>query len=236
MRSVSVGQSLKKSTLAKPGRSRRQARSGAGMPCPGSCGAQSGLENNGGRIARRIPDHAERDGHTSAILMVLGARKVSDQGVRAELSHFVSQVGAVPVIVVANSDEPAEILAALESGARGYIPTSVKVRVAAEAIGLARAGGIFVPASSILRLREVIHAASGSTRPLSGMFTTRQAGVVEAIRQGKPNKIIAYELNLCESTVKDFRVGIVAPCSPKQTTRFTFSMKRRRDGEDPCRS
>ena len=39
----------------------------------------------------------------SAILMVLGARKVTDQGVRAELLHFVSQVGAVPVIVLADS-------------------------------------------------------------------------------------------------------------------------------------
>jgi DNA-binding NarL/FixJ family response regulator len=139
---------------------------------------------------------------TSAILIVLGARKVTDQGVRTELSQFVSDVDAIPVIVLADSDEPAEILAALESGARGYIPTSVRVRVAAEAIGLARAGGIFVPASSILRLREVIQAASGSTRPLSAIFTTREAGVVAALRQGKPNKIIAYELNLCESTVK----------------------------------
>src|SRR5262249_14789404 len=80
------------------------------------------------------------DTDASAILVILGARRVSDQSVRAELLQFVSEVGAIPVIVVADSDEPAEILAALESGARGYIPTSVKVRVAAEAIGLARAG------------------------------------------------------------------------------------------------
>ena len=41
------------------------------------------------------------DAHTSAILVVLGARKVSDEGVRSELSHFLSEVDAIPVIVVA---------------------------------------------------------------------------------------------------------------------------------------
>ncbi len=35
-----------------------------------------------------------------------------------------------------------------------------------------------------------------------GMFTVRQAEVVEALRKGKANKIIAYELKLRESTVK----------------------------------
>jgi DNA-binding NarL/FixJ family response regulator len=36
----------------------------------------------------------------------------------------------------------------------------------------------------------------------TGVFTHRQLQVVEAIKKGKPNKIIAYELNMCESTVK----------------------------------
>lgn len=147
---------------------------------------------------RHLTDAAE----PSAFLVILGARKVTDQSVRAELLHFVAEVGTVPVIVVADSDEPGEILAALESGARGYIPTSVTVRVAAEATGLARAGGIFVPASCLLAFREVIHASANSAPPLTGMFTTREAAVVEALRKGKANKIIAYELNLCESTIK----------------------------------
>ena len=130
------------------------------------------------------------------------------------------------MIVVADSDEPAEILAALEIGARGYIPTNVNVRVAAEAIGLARAGGIFVPASSILRLREVIHAASSNTSPtLSGMFTTREAGVVEALRQGKPNKIIAYELNMCESTVKVHVRNIMKKLKATNRTEIAYKVR-----------
>jgi DNA-binding NarL/FixJ family response regulator len=33
-------------------------------------------------------------------------------------------------------------------------------------------------------------------------LTARERKVVQAIQRGKPNKIIAYDLNMCESTVK----------------------------------
>jgi len=170
---------------------------------------------------QNIPSEFE----AAAILVVLGARKVTDQSVRAELLHFVAEVGAIPVIVVADSDEPGEILAALESGARGYIPTSVKVKVAAEAIGLARAGGIFVPASGVLALREMIHATASSARPLTGMFTTREAAVVEALRKGKANKIIAYELNLCESTVKVHIRNIMKKLKATNRTEVAYKLR-----------
>ena len=90
--------------------------------------------------------NAQLEADASAILLILGSRKVTDQSVRTELVRFASEVRPIPVIVVADSDGPDDILTALESGAKGYIPTSVKVKVAAEAIKLARAGGIFVPA------------------------------------------------------------------------------------------
>src|SRR5262245_48173001 len=63
---------------------------------------------------QKLPSESE----ASAVLVILGARKLADQSVRAELTQFVADVGSVPVIVVADSDEPAEILAALESGAK----------------------------------------------------------------------------------------------------------------------
>lgn len=169
--------------------------------------------------------HSEDASEPSAFLVILGARKVTEQSVRADLLHFVAEVGAVPVIVVADSDEPGEILAALESGARGYIPTSVTVRVAAEATGLARAGGIFVPASCLLALREVIHATANSARPLTGMFTVREAAVVEALRKGKANKIIAYELNLCESTVKVHIRNIMKKLKATNRTEVAYKLR-----------
>jgi DNA-binding NarL/FixJ family response regulator len=43
--------------------------------------------------------------------------------------------------------------------------------------------------------------ASPVPRP-SGGVTAREAAVIRALQQGKSNKVIAYELNMCESTVK----------------------------------
>jgi DNA-binding NarL/FixJ family response regulator len=103
---------------------------------------------------------------------------------------------------LADNDELAQIMPALEAGAHGYIPSSVGIEVCIEAIKLALAGGIFVPASSILAMRQMIEVGATQSKPIVGMFTDRQAEVVEALRRGKPNKIIAYELKLRESTVK----------------------------------
>jgi DNA-binding NarL/FixJ family response regulator len=112
------------------------------------------------------------------------------------------QFVTTPVIVLADTDDLAQIVKALESGARGYIPSSIGIDVCMEAIKLTLAGGIFVPASSVLAMHQLVRSSSGVANPLAGLLTARQAEVVEALRRGKANKIIAYELKLRESTVK----------------------------------
>jgi len=169
--------------------------------------------------------HIPSETEAAAILVVLGGRNVSDPRVGAELSQLVENVRGVSVIVVADSDEPSDILAALECGARGYIPTNVKVKVAAGAIALACAGGTFVPASGVLAIREMIHANANTSRPLTGMFTTREAAVVEALRKGKANKIIAYELNLCESTVKVHIRNIMKKLKATNRTEVAYKLR-----------
>jgi DNA-binding NarL/FixJ family response regulator len=146
----------------------------------------------------------EKDLHPPlrAILLNLGGRKVTDSNVANEITRLTAEFRSIPVVVLADTDDLTQILKALEYGARGYIPTSVRIDVCVEAIGLAIAGGIFVPASSVLAMRHLIDSSTQEARPLAGMFTLRQAEVVQALRRGKANKIIAYELNLRESTVK----------------------------------
>jgi DNA-binding NarL/FixJ family response regulator len=137
-----------------------------------------------------------------AILLNVGSKRITDPAVSAEIRKVSTECGSTPVIVLADTDELAQIVKALEYGARGYIPSSVGIEVCIEAVGLALAGGIFVPASSVLAMRQVLESGNTQTPPMAGMFTARQAEVVEALRRGKANKIIAYELKLRESTVK----------------------------------
>ncbi len=102
--------------------------------------------------------------------------------------------------LLCDSEDPGEIVERLNEGARGYIPTNVSLKVAIEAMRLVRAGGVFVPASCLLQRRGGAEEA-GAADPRS-QFTPRQTAVLEQLQKGKANKIIAFELNMKESTVK----------------------------------
>ena len=59
-----------------------------------------------------------------------------------------------------------------------------------------------MPASCVASASRQMLATSDATERQASFFTSRQSAVVEALKRGKANKIIAYELNMCESTVK----------------------------------
>jgi DNA-binding NarL/FixJ family response regulator len=115
----------------------------------------------------------------------------------------LADAGAMPPVVLLSETEDAdEILAALEKGAKGVIPTSASLSVMINAMRLVRAGGTYVPAGSLISARTAAETRTGDKKPRNSMFTERQESVIKAIRRGKANKIIAYELNMQESTVK----------------------------------
>lgn len=120
-----------------------------------------------------------------------------------DLDRLMRVAPQLPVVILSDGEELQQIRAAIDSGARGYIPTSLKLAVAVEALRLVRAGGVFVPATSVMT--APLHHSDGPRAGEQGqtpIFTPRQAAVVEAIARGKANKLIARELNMCESTVK----------------------------------
>lgn len=137
-----------------------------------------------------------------AVLFNIGGRSVADPDLVAEISELVAAFESSAVVLLADDDDLSAVMKALELGVRGYIPTSVGIEICVQAISLAIAGGRFVPASSVLTLRKVLGVRGDSYRSIASAFTARQSAVVEGLCRGKANKIIAYELNLCESTVK----------------------------------
>ena len=160
----------------------------------------------------------------SAILLNIGGKKIDEPAVSGQIRSLSSEFGTIPVIVLADSDDFNQIVKALEYGAKGYIPASVSVSVCMELIALSVAGGVFVPASTLFAMRHLLESSNSTARPLAGMFTDRQAEVVEALRRGKANKIIAYELNLRESTVKVHVRNIMKKVKATNRTEVVFKI------------
>ena len=117
-----------------------------------------------------------------------------------DIAGLVEAVSPAPVVVLSDNQDINAVLDIIALGARGYIPSSVSIDICIQAISFAIAGGRFIPASSILCMRELLGMPQKPSRPLK--FTSRQSAIAEALRCGKANKDIASELSLCESTIK----------------------------------
>lgn len=140
---------------------------------------------------------------TSLLLLSNEGKEYSFADSSRELSHLSARGKLPPVVVLSDAESTRDILSALDKGAKAFIPTSVSLRVIVEILHLVRAGGVFVPASGLMSVRHAIESVSTRDKlRAAGHFTEKQAAVVEALRQGKANKIIAHELKMQESTVK----------------------------------
>ena len=141
---------------------------------------------------------------------------------RHQLAQLTKTANQPPTVVVSDAEEPEKIIEMLHAGARGYIPTSLPLEVAIESMRLVKAGGVFAPANSLMTARLPKENTRSAGLTGNGLFTARQAAVVEALRRGKANKIIAYELNMSESTVKVHVRNIMKKLRARNRTEVAF--------------
>jgi DNA-binding NarL/FixJ family response regulator len=147
------------------------------------------------------------------------------------LSQLSPQIGDCPAVILSDNEDPDIIVQMLGRNVRGYVPTSLSINVALHAIDLARVGGVFVPASSLVAAHRAPETATIAPKA-NGLFTARQAAVVEALRRGKANKIIAYELKMRESTVKVHVRNIMKKLHATNRTEVAFMAHRLLNGEE----
>lgn len=159
----------------------------------------------------------------SAILLGIGDRRADDPSLVDDLQMLARDHPALPVIVMGEHQDTQHVLKILSHGARGYVPTNVSLEVAIGALSLAIAGGLFVPASVLLEAGQLDRDGQGAAKPPFDL-TDRQAAVAEGVAQGKPNKIIAYELNLSESTVKVHVRVIMKKMQARNRTEIAFKL------------
>jgi DNA-binding NarL/FixJ family response regulator len=152
----------------------------------------------------RDPDQLEgalrADERIQAVIINAGPERMSSATVASLLSRVGELLPEAPVAVLSDFEDPESIREAFNLGVRGYIPTSLPSLVAVEAVRMVCVGGTFAPAPALLYQSERAQGSAGEL--LIDGFTQRQSQILECLRRGMANKLIAYELNMCESTVK----------------------------------
>lgn len=137
------------------------------------------------------------------ILLSVGTDLPSTPEVVEAIADLEEAAPRLPVLLIGDRSDSGTVIEALGLGLRGYLPTTTGPGVLVGAIQLVLAGGTYVPESALVNTAPSGRpAADLPDRGLIEGFTPRQSQVLACLRQGKPNKTIAYELNMCESTVK----------------------------------
>jgi two-component system, NarL family, nitrate/nitrite response regulator NarL len=118
----------------------------------------------------------------------------------SDLALLSAAAPEAPILVTADCDDTESARVILRSGARGFLPTSLGLKVLMGALERMRAGGTYVP---LLLTEPAPPGTADWVRETPWReLTRRQRDVLALISEGKSNKLIADALTMTESTVK----------------------------------
>jgi len=118
------------------------------------------------------------------------------------ITDLVKQFPDTPLAVISGTAQPSDVLAAIRSGAHGYIPKTATSEYLAHALNLLLAGGTSVPAEILLGENEQQSGLEGKAVGWLALLTQRERDVLKGVVRGLSNKEIGRELNLAEVTIK----------------------------------
>ena len=164
------------------------------------------------RHANDLPDALElmrSEGEFEAVLLDFRMPGMNGlQGVGA----MVDAAGDIPVIVMSGSVTSSQVRAAMERGARGFIPKTLAGPSLINALRLIISGETYVPTA-------VLDGASGEADAAMAMgLTPREKEVLHQLRLGGSNKEIANALDIAETTVKLHLRSVSEKISAKNRT------------------
>jgi DNA-binding NarL/FixJ family response regulator len=170
-----------------------------------------------------------RIGRPNLVVVYIRNLGLTSTWVQSALELLRVRLPEASAVVLSDRDDVDDVNRALTHGVRGYIPTSVECGVAVAALRLISAGGTFVPAG-VLRST----AAKPDDQPEGERqrrsdgrdLTPRELSVIDLLREGKPNKLIAARLDMQESTVKVHVRNILKKLNATNRTHAAFVANR----------
>lgn len=165
---------------------------------------------------------------------------------REYIDAVKAKFASVALLVMSDEDDIELASAVLRCGAKGYVMASLGTSAFVAAIRLAMAGGVYVPTSLIeywtcghrptadslpgddlvgADQESSCEAVSSRTSPATNVFTLRELDVIEQLKSGQPKKLIAYGLNMSESTVKVHMRNIMRKLGATNRTQVAFYVR-----------
>lgn len=162
------------------------------------------------------------------------------------LAELRAAYPALPIVVVSASDRTSDVIRSIDMGAMGFVPKRASNDTLLEALRLVMSGGIYVPPMSMDAGGGTTNTAAAS-RPaplgaptigqharqgdfqkpptLAGLgLTPRQTDVLALLLQGKPNKLIARDLNVSVETVKDHVAAVLRALNVSSRTQAVLAV------------
>jgi DNA-binding NarL/FixJ family response regulator len=170
-----------------------------------------------------------RIGKLNLVVVYIRNEGLTNKWVQSTLEGLRVRLPEVSTIVLSESDDVDEVNRALAHGVRGYIPTSVEWEVAVAAVRLIGAGGTFVPADALRSTSSKPNDRPEGKRQRrsDGLdLTPRELSVIYLLRKGKPNRLIAAQLDMQENTVKVHVRNILKKLNATNRTHAAFVANR----------
>ena len=161
------------------------------------------------------------------------------------LTEFRAAYPALPVVVVSASDRTSDVIRAIDLGAMGFVPKRSSNDMLFDALRMVMSGGLYVPpmmlgleaspvegdtVPDVMRPVGTPAQDSGYQKAPESLqaigLTPRQGDVLGLLLQGKPNKLIARELNVSVETVKDHVAAVLRALGVSSRTQAVLAVSQ----------
>lgn len=163
------------------------------------------------------------EGVPDAVVLDLNLPDVA--GVEGVLSLRARVLGA-PITVISAELNPPMVSAALGAGACGFILKSLPRTEMVDAFRRMWAGEMITPEGYAPAEDEMDEAAVLAQN--FATLTPQQMNILRLICQGRPNKIISYELSIAEATVKTHIAAIMSKIDVRNRTQAALLANKAR--------
>jgi DNA-binding NarL/FixJ family response regulator len=168
---------------------------------------------------------ARLDAGLQADLMILDLQMPGYSGLDS-LNAVRARRPEVPVLILSANDDPATVRECIDRGAFGFVPKSAPSEQFNAALELVLAGGVYLPPTSLSVGQPASKAQQDAWARLGARLTDRQRQVLIGIVQGKPNKVIARDLGLSDTTVKSHVAHILDALVVSNRTEAVYALAR----------